>query len=102
MHLLGKLQYLVKSRPDIKLAILYLATKSNNHTTTDYNDLLNIVKYLSTTTELGLVLYQHCGYPLTIYCYVDALYLLHSDSKSHTGYTISFGPTVSFISKSKK
>jgi hypothetical protein len=102
MHLLGKLQYLVKSRPDIKLAISYLATKSNNHTTTDYNELLNIVKYLSTTSELGLVLYQHCGYPLTIYCYVDASYLLHSDSKSHTGYTISFGPTGSFISKSKK
>jgi hypothetical protein len=27
---------------------------------------------------------------------------LHADSKSHSGYTISFGPTGSFISKSKK
>jgi hypothetical protein len=102
MHLLGKLQYLVKSRPDIKLALSYLATKSNNHTQADYNALIHIVKYLSTTTELGLVLHKHCGNPLTIHCYVDASYLSHEDSKSHTGYTISFGPTGSFISKSKK
>ena len=47
-------------------------------------------------------MHQYCGNPLTIYCYVDASYLLHNDSKSHTGYTISFGPTGSFISKSKK
>ena len=102
MHLIGKLQYLVKSRPDIKLAISYLATKSNTHTNANYNDLLNIVNYLSSTKDLGLVLHQYCGNPLTIYCYVDASYLLHNDSKSHTGYTISFGPTGSFISKSKK
>ena len=64
--------------------------------------MLNIIHYLSSTKELGLILYKHNGNPLTIYCYVDAAYLLHADSKSHSGYTISFGPTGSFISKSKK
>ena len=91
MHLIGKLQYLVKSRPEIKLAVSYFATKSNTHTNTDYNHMLNIIHYLSSTKEMGLILYKHNGNPLTIYCYVDAAYLLHADSKSHSGYTLSFG-----------
>jgi hypothetical protein len=102
MHLVGKLNFLLKSRPDIKLAVSYAATKSTTHTNNDYKNMLDIVSYLSETTDLGLTLYKHIGNPLTIYCYVDASYLLHSDSMSHSGFTISFGPTGSFISKSKK
>jgi hypothetical protein len=41
--------------------------------------------------------------PLRIYCEVDASYLLHSDSKGHSGYTISFhGTTGTFHNRSVK
>jgi uncharacterized membrane protein YGL010W len=35
-------------------------------------------------------------------CYVDASYLTHADSKSHTGYCLSFGELGCFYSKSSK
>ena len=40
---------------------------------------------------------------LRLYCEVDASYLLHSDSKGHTGYNISFyGTTGTFHNRSVK
>jgi hypothetical protein len=39
---------------------------------------------------------------LQIICHVDASYLTHPDSKSHSGWTISFGLYGSFLNKSKK
>jgi hypothetical protein len=39
---------------------------------------------------------------LQLRCYVDASYLTHQDSKSHTGYTMSFGTIGTFYSKSLK
>jgi hypothetical protein len=42
-------------------------------------------------------------YQFQLKCYVDASsYLIHSDSKSHTGYTLSFGDTGTFFSRSLK
>jgi hypothetical protein len=40
--------------------------------------------------------------PLQFYCYVDAPYILHPDSTSHTGYLITFEKSGSFFSKSIK
>jgi hypothetical protein len=39
---------------------------------------------------------------LTLTCYVDASYLTHADSKSHTGFCLSFGEIGTFYSKSSK
>ena len=42
-------------------------------------------------------------FALRLYCEVDASYLLHPDSKGHTGYTISFyGTTQTFHNRSVK
>jgi len=92
LHLLGSLTYLLKSRPDMSLAISWAASKSQNPTESDYDDLLYMVSWLKKTRELGLILMPgRVNDPLTLTCYVDASYLLYDDSKSQTGYTVSFG-----------
>jgi hypothetical protein len=45
---------------------------------------------------------ENCNDPLQFYCYVDASYILHPDSTSHTGYLIKFEKSGSFFSKSMK
>jgi hypothetical protein len=103
MTLLGSLMYLVKSRPDIATAVSFAATKSQSATQYDYDNLIHIVKYLWQTKDKGLCLQGGVpGQPLTLTCYVDASYLTHADSKSHTGYTLSFGTMGTFYSKSSK
>ena len=42
------------------------------------------------------------GRELVLRCHVDASYLVHHDSRSHTGYCMSFGEVGSFYSKSCK
>jgi hypothetical protein len=106
LHLLGStLMYATKSRPDIKFATSLAATKkSSNPTEEDYQQLVHIMKYLYDTKDLGLVLHlvENCNDPLQYYCYVDASYILHPDSTSHTGYLITFEKSGSFVSKSMK
>jgi hypothetical protein len=67
----------------------------------NYYCLLQCVDYLRNTPGDGHILQLNRFDPLTLYCYVDASYLSHPDSKSHTGYVLSFG-TGSFFSKSAK
>ena len=102
-HLLGALMYLLKSRPDISTAISFASTHSVSPTVAAYEELLYCVNYLYHTQERGLVLMRgEVGRKLILRCHVDAAYLVHSDSKSHTGYCLSFGTTGSFYSKSTK
>ena len=105
LHLLGSLMYMIKSRPDINTAVSFASTKSKKPTEADYNALLHIVSYLSNTTTLGVIYKRgpsHTKTKLKLTCYVDASYLIHSDSKSHTGYTMSFGNEGTFYTKSSK
>lgn len=112
LHLLGQLLYLIRSRPDLLTALSFAATKSQSPTKDDYNDLLYVVDYLYLTRDEGLILKplpagSNLNDPLALYCAVDASYLIHPDSKSHTGYTLSFGTLSAvnlgyFYSKSMK
>ena len=103
LHLLGMLNYLLRSRPDISTALSFAATRAVNPTVADFDRLLDVVKYLWTTKDLGLVLHPgNPDQPLKLTCYVDASYLTHDDSKGHTGYCLSFGISGSFFSKSIK
>jgi hypothetical protein len=101
LRLLGMLMYLTRSRPDIMTAVSYAATRSTNPIMDNYHCLLQCVDYLRNTPDDGHILQLNRFDPLTLYCYVDASYLSHPDSKSHTGYVLSFG-TGSFFSKSAK
>jgi hypothetical protein len=85
LHLLGALNYLTRSRPDIMANISFAATHSKSPTESDYMDLIHILKYLYDTKNQSLILQPISNLnALTLYCYVDASYLIHSDSKSIT------------------
>jgi hypothetical protein len=101
LRLLGMLLYMTKTRPDIATAVSFASTHASKPTVAAYQDLLHIVGYLRDTADRGLLLHTGTpGQPLTLRCYVDASYLTHSDSKSHSGYCMSFGEIGTFYSKS--
>jgi hypothetical protein len=103
LHLLGMLNYVSHTRPDISTALSYAATKNTNPTKANFDKLLVVVDYLWQTKEKGLILHPgpYKNAPLTLICHV-ASYLAHEDAKSHTGYCLSFGKFGSFYSKSSK
>lgn len=102
LHLLGALLYLTRSRPDIMTAVSYASTRAASPTSEDYQRLLHIISYLRNTKDYGLVLMCGRTRPLHLTCYVDASYLSHPDSKSHSGYYLTFGTIGSFHVKSFK
>jgi hypothetical protein len=103
LRLLGILLYLTKSRPDIMAAVSFAGTKSSNPTDRDLRDLYYVVEYLRATQEIVHILHKSTIAALRLYCEVDASYLLHPDSKGHSGYTISFnGTTGTFHNRSVK
>ena len=100
---LGLLMYLTKSRPDIMAAVSFGATKSTNPTEEDYQQLYYIVDYLRVTASKGHRIFVHIvDSSIQLYCEVDASYLIHPDSKGHTGYTIGLHPNGTFYNRSAK
>ena len=103
LHLVGALLYLCKSRPDIQTAVSFGATHSAAPTRSHFNELLRCLSYLRDTKDCGLVIAAGIPHrPLKLRCFTDASYLTHSDSKSHSGYCMSFGQVGTFYSKSGK
>jgi hypothetical protein len=106
LRLVGMLLYLTRSRPDIMTAVSFAATKSSNPSEDDLNDILEVIKYLKETRDitykLKTVKDKRNG-KSRIICEVDASYLTHPDSKSHTGYGFRFGEVTNFFfAKSSK
>jgi len=102
LRLLGLLMYLTKSRPDIMTAVSFGATKSTAPTEDDYQQLYYIVEYLRVTADKGHRIYMNIGEAIQLYCEVDASYLIHPDSKGHTGYTMGLHPNGTFYNRSAK
>ena len=103
LRLLGILLYLTKSRPYILAAVSFAGKKSSNPTNRDISDLYYFVEYLRATQEFGHILHKSNMSALRLHYEVDASYHLHSDSKGHTGYNISFyGTTGTFHNRSVK
>jgi hypothetical protein len=93
MSLLGSLIFLIKTRPDIAYAVNRMATRTGHATVKDFNALLRIVSYLNATKHLGIRFKSKvdAAAATRLYCWVDAAYAGHPDSKSHTGYCFSLG-----------
>ena len=102
LHLLGLLMYLCHSRPDIMAAVSFCATKSAHPTEQDFENLLHVVEYLRHTKEKGHIIKPGQTEAIQFYCYVDASYLIHPDSKGHTGYCIGINNGGSFYNCSRK
>ena len=79
------------------------ASHSASPTRDNVYELLRCLSYLISTHDHGLrIIAGEAHRPLRLTCYTDASYLTHSDSKSHSGYTLSFGTVGTFFSKSGK
>jgi hypothetical protein len=86
---LMKMSYLAKrTRPDLCLAVSYLATRMKDPDQYDNLKLDRLYEYLSGTKSLALILKPK---DLQLRAWVDASYNVHSDSKSHTGIIIGLG-----------
>ena len=102
LHLLGSLNYLTKSRPDIQTAVSFAARHGAKPTRGHFQELLHCLAYIVKSHDKGLLLRRGVpGAPLRLRCYADASYLTHGDtSQSQSGYCMSFGEIGTFYSKS--
>ena len=70
-------------RPDILLAVVFLASRVSKATVQDQTKLKRLLEYLHGTYDLPLIL--GADDIQTMYTFVDASYAVHDDMKSHTG-----------------
>ena len=95
MRFLGKLLFIIKTRPDIAYAVNRLATRSVAPTHRDWQSLVRVALYLKGTIQMGIKFRRSESLNATaatqLHCYVDAAFSCHSDSKSHTGYCFALG-----------
>ena len=92
---LMKLAYLAKrTRPDLLLAVSFLATRMKNPNNFDDIKLSRVYEYLLETREYVYTLQPSS---LRIIAWIDASYAVHSDARSHTGIIIGFGERQGFV-----
>jgi hypothetical protein len=85
-----QLMYLAhRGRPDILLAVSFLASRVHAPDTDDYKKLARVTKYLDSTTDLVLRLTTKGDG--VVRWWVDASYAVHPDMCGHTGGTLSLG-----------
>jgi hypothetical protein len=95
LSIVMSLMYLARlTRPDILLAVTYLATKGHNPSKQDLKKLHRVLRYLKGTIDLGVTI--HCT-DMQIYCHCDASYGAHANGTSHTGFVISIGAEGSYL-----
>ena len=76
-------------RPDILIAVVFLASRVSKATLQDQVKLKQLLEYLYGTYDLPLIL--GADDIQTMYTFVDASYAIHDDMESHTGGVITFG-----------
>jgi len=86
--LIMRVMYVSKTRPDIRLAVVYLSTKMLAPREGDMEKLMRILKYLNGTKTLGL---RFSPSSLQLHCSIDASHTVHSDMKGHTGAILWLG-----------
>jgi hypothetical protein len=107
MQLLGKLLYMIKTRPDISYSVNRMTTRAMKCTNKNFDALLRIVSYLGEARHLGLRFRGDTKQMLAeltrLICFVDAAHATHPDSRSHIGLCFSFpGLGAMFYCASKK
>jgi hypothetical protein len=101
--IVGMLLFLEKSRPDMAYSVSDSATHASTATKADYQHLRGIGQFLYNTQHVGLTLPtggDKYFRVITLSCWVDASYMIHSNQKSHTGYCFSLGSHGMFYSRS--
>ena len=103
MSKLMRVRYLVRTRPDIELAISALTTKSRAPVKGDMKRLNRVLCYLRATKDLCIVI--RTVEELKIYAYMDAGYAVHPKMESHSGVIVTmgkFGPPIHYKSLKQK
>jgi hypothetical protein len=95
LGLVMSLMYVARlSRPDILLSVTYLATRSHKANQNDWMEAKRVLRYLRDTVDLGLVI-RCTSLQLVLVC--DASFGVHMDGKSHTGWAITLGDSMSYV-----
>jgi hypothetical protein len=89
----------LRTRPDILLALSFLATRCHKATTMDEKKLDILLRYLRYTAHLKITLRPE---NMHITTFADASYNVHADAKGHSGYVITIGNGAVIASKSSK
>ena len=85
---MAKLLYLCKrTRQDIQTAVAFLCTRVRDPDTDDYKKLTKVMQYLRNTRSITLTI-EPTDEPKW---WVDSLYAVHPDMKSHTGIYMTLG-----------
>ena len=105
-RLLGQLLFLLRTRPEIIYSLCRLGTRSKRATEKDFASLIRVLLYIHHTIELGITFHKspdNQSISRRLFCFVDAAYATHVDSKSHSGYCFGMdGDPGMFFSKSSK
>ena len=97
----ARLLYLAKRvRPDLLVAVSYLAKRVQQPNDGDYNKLCKLIKYLRSSAELGIVL--EADKLLSVIAYIDASHAIHENHRGHTGTIISLGRGPVYIKSSSQ
>jgi len=81
-HLVAKLLYLSKhTRQDIQTTVAFLCTRVKEPDTDDYKKLTKVMQYIRNTKNMTLTIEPDDKAKW----WVDSLYAVHPDMKSHTG-----------------
>jgi hypothetical protein len=89
----------LRGRPDVQLPIVFLCTRVSKSTEQDWCKLKRVLEFLKGALDNRITL--GADVITVMQTWVDASYAVHSDMKSHTGGTISFGRGT-IMSKSSK
>ena len=101
LSIVMSLMYIARlTRPDILLPVTYLASRSHYATQQDWLKLVRVLRYMKGTVNLGITV--QCT-DLQLHCHCDASYGVHADGRSHTGFVVYMGKTLSYMhAKSNK
>ena len=88
---LGMLQYLNNSRPDLMYATSMLSSRASQPTMRDWRAMIRVGRYLIGTRDLGVHLRKGDG-GLWAHAYVDASFAGHPDGRSHSGMSVHLVP----------
>ncbi|XP_020693048.1 uncharacterized protein LOC110107199 [Dendrobium catenatum] len=99
-QLVGSLQYLTLTRPDITYAVNKVSQHMHQPSEKHFEDLKRILRYIHGSLHIGLPLYSNS---ITLTAYVDSDWDgEQSDRKSTSGYCMFFGNTLTSWSVKKQ
>lgn len=98
LSVLMTLMYLARlTRPDILMAVTFLAGRTHCADLRDLRHLERVIRYLEVTRNLGV--HINCD-NLQLHCSCDASFAVHTpnnNTRGHTGFIVGFGTEMSYL-----